>query len=99
MDKSANTYWIRYVFDITFFCLVIILLLNLIFGIIIDAFADMRDSKNKLDTHVKERCFVCGLYRVDFETKNKSWIDHIQKEHNAYAYLYFMLYVQAKPGN
>ena len=99
MDKSGTTYWVRYIFDITFFCLVIILLLNLIFGIIIDAFADMRDTRNKLETDVKERCFICGLNRVEFETKNKSWIDHIQKEHNAYAYLYFILYVQVKPGN
>jgi hypothetical protein len=84
---------------LTFFCLVIILLLNLIFGIIIDAFADMRDSRNQLETDVKERCFICGLNRFEFETKNKSWLDHIQKEHNAYAYLYFILYVQAKADN
>ena len=59
----------------------------------------MRDSRNQLETDVRERCFICGLNRFEFETKNKSWIDHIQKEHNAYAYLYFILYVQAKAGN
>jgi hypothetical protein len=99
MDKSRGTFWIRYFFDLTFFCFVIILLLNLIFGIIIDAFADMRDSRNQLETDVKERCFICGLNRFEFETKNKSWLDHISREHNAYAYLYFILYVQAKAGN
>jgi inositol 1,4,5-triphosphate receptor type 1 len=76
-----------------------ILLLNLIFGIIIDAFADMRDYQNQLEIDVKERCFICGLNRIEFETKNKSWIEHIQREHNAFAYLYFILYVQDKPGN
>ncbi len=59
----------------------------------------MRDYKNKLETDIKDRCFICGLNRFDFETKNKSWIDHIQKEHNAYSYLYFIQYVQEKPGN
>jgi len=94
MYKDENAYWIRYVFDISFFFLVIIILLNLIFGIIIDAFADMRDSRNAIKSNVKERCFICSLGRFEFETKNKSWFDHIQKEHNAYAYLYFILYMQ-----
>ncbi len=79
--------------------MVTIILLNLIFGIIIDAFADMRDARNAIESDVKERCFICGLGRFEFETKNKSWCDHTQKEHNAYAYLYFILYVQHKPGN
>ena len=99
MDNNASKYWIRYVFDLSYFLIVMILLLNLIFGIIIDAFADMRDFQNQLEIDVKERCFICGLNRIEFETKNKSWIDHIQREHNAFAYLYFILYVQDKPGN
>ena len=86
-------------FDLTFFFLVIIILLNLIFGIIIDAFADMRDARNRAETDVKERCFICNLNRFEFETKNKSWFDHTQKEHNAFAYLYFILYVQHKPDD
>lgn len=73
--------------------------MNLIFGIIIDAFANMRDEKNAIEADVKERCFICGLNRFEFETKNKSWFDHIYKEHNAFAYLYFIMYVQHKPGN
>lgn len=99
MDTRNDTYWMRYVFDLSFFFIVTILLLNLIFGIIIDAFADMRDARNAIDNDVKGRCFICGLNRFEFETKNKSWFDHVEKEHNAFAYLYFILYVQAKPGN
>jgi hypothetical protein len=46
MEKNSEKFWIRYVFDLSFFCFVVILLLNLIVGIIIDAFADMRDYRN-----------------------------------------------------
>ena len=99
MYQDPNDYWKRFAFDLTFFFIVSIILLNLIFGIIIDAFADMRDSRNAIESEVKERCFICGMNRFEFETKNKSWFDHIQKEHNAFSYLYFILYVQAKPGN
>ena len=30
---------------------------------------------------------------------NKSWNDHVMKEHNVYAYLYFIIYVRTKPDN
>jgi hypothetical protein len=59
----------------------------------------MRDRRKAIEEAVTERCFICGVNRFEFETKNKSWLDHTQKEHNAFAYLYFILYVQQKPGN
>ena len=75
------------------------MLLNLLFGIIIDAFADLRDERNFIENDIKEKCFICGLRRFDFEIKNKSWSDHIEKEHNVYAYLYYILYVSKKAAN
>ena len=80
----------------TFFYIVIILLLNLITGIIVDAFASMREERLYIESDVIRKCFICGLNRFEFESRNKSWSDHIEKEHNAYAYLYFILYVQRK---
>jgi hypothetical protein len=69
LSEKDDAYWTKYVFDLTFFCIVIILLLNLIFGIIIDAFADMRDEKNWIEEDVKEKCFICGKLRFEFESK------------------------------
>ena len=62
-------YWIRYIYDLSFFILIIIIMLNLIFGIIIDAFADMRDEKNYIEEDIKDKCFICGLSRFEFEIK------------------------------
>lgn len=31
--------------------------------------------------------------------RNKSWYDHVLKEHNVYAYLYFIIYVRRKPDS
>ena len=99
MSEVTDTYeyWERYFFDLSFFGIISIILLNLIFGIIIDAFSDIRDKLKTVEIDVKERCFICGLSRIEFETKNKSWVDHVQKEHNVFAYLYFILYIQKKP--
>ena len=41
-------YWIRKVYDVLFFIVVVIMLLNIIFGIIIDTFAQIRDDKKKI---------------------------------------------------
>ena len=67
--RDDNLYWNRYFFDLTFFVVVIIIMLNLLFGIIIDAFASLRDERNETDEDVTGRCFICGLSRFEFEVK------------------------------
>eukprot|EP00347_Sterkiella_histriomuscorum_P002968 403366109 len=98
LQQKQNNYWGRWTFDLSFFVLIIIIMLNLIFGIIIDAFADMRDQRNMIEKDVKEKCFICGITRFQFEAKNKSFQDHVLREHNVYAYIYFILYVKKKSG-
>lgn len=68
-------------------------MLNLVFGIIIDAFGSMRDDQKEVKENVVNYCFICGISKFVFDVKNKSFQDHISKEHNVYAYLYFILYV------
>lgn len=91
--RTNEKYWQRYVYDLTFFMIIIIIMLNLVFGIIIDAFADMRDDRNSIEEDIQDKCFICGISRFDFEIKNKSWFDHVKIEHNVYSYLYYILYV------
>ena len=43
-----------------FFFIVIIIVLNLIFGVIIDTFADLRSEKQNKDEILKNSCFICG---------------------------------------
>jgi len=40
--------------------MVIIIVLNLIFGVIIDTFADLRSEKQKKEEVLKTTCFICG---------------------------------------
>jgi len=42
-----------------FFLVVIIIIQNLIFGVIIDTFANLRAEKNRKDM-LKNTCFICG---------------------------------------
>lgn len=50
----------RVVYDLLFFFVVIIIVLNLIFGVIIDTFADLRSEKQQKELILKNTCFICG---------------------------------------
>jgi inositol 1,4,5-triphosphate receptor type 1 len=79
-----------------FFFVVIIIVLNLIFGVIIDTFADLRSEKQQKEEILKNTCFICGLDRSAFDNRVTSFEDHVKKEHNMWHYLYFIVLVRVK---
>ena len=52
----------RVIYDLAFFFLLIIIVLNLIFGVIIDTFADLRSEKQTKEEVLKNTCFICGMH-------------------------------------
>ena len=86
----------RVVYDMLFFFVVIVIVLNLIFGVIIDTFADLRSEKQQNEKILKNTCFICGLGRGEFDNKAVSFEDHIHHEHNLWHYLYFLVLVRVK---
>lgn len=58
-------YVARVVYDLLFFFVVIIIVLNLIFGVIIDTFADLRSEKQQKELILKNTCFICGTYVME----------------------------------
>uniref|UniRef100_S4RRF1 Ion transport domain-containing protein n=1 Tax=Petromyzon marinus TaxID=7757 RepID=S4RRF1_PETMA len=88
----------RVIYDLLFFFIVIIIVLNLIFGVIIDTFADLRSEKQKKEEVLKTTCFICaaGLERDKFDNKTVSFEEHIKVEHNMWNYLYFIVLIKVK---
>ncbi|XP_045481251.1 inositol 1,4,5-trisphosphate receptor isoform X2 [Harmonia axyridis] len=86
----------RVVYDLLFFFVVIIIVLNLIFGVIIDTFADLRSEKQQKELILKNTCFICGLNRSAFDNKTVSFEEHIKCEHNMWHYLYFIVLIKVK---
>lgn len=68
----------RVIYDLLFFFMVIIIVLNLIFGVIIDTFADLRSEKQKKEEILKTTCFICGKCKSKFYITTSS-SDLIQK--------------------
>ncbi|KAM9750737.1 inositol 1,4,5-trisphosphate-gated calcium channel ITPR3 isoform 2-T2 [Menidia menidia] len=95
-SKNEPLFPARVVYDLLFYFIVIIIVLNLIFGVIIDTFADLRSEKQKKEEVLKTTCFICGLERDKFDNKTVSFEEHITVEHNIWNYLYFIVLLREK---
>nr|XP_027212094.1 inositol 1,4,5-trisphosphate receptor-like [Penaeus vannamei] len=95
-STNENYFVPRVIYDLLFFFIVIIIVLNLIFGVIIDTFADLRSEKQNSEEILKNSCFICGLKRASFDNKAVNFEDHIKREHNMWHYLYFYVQVNVK---
>jgi hypothetical protein len=96
-DKNNSLYSWRHVFDLLFFIIVIIILLNIIFGIIIDTFGELRDKRKKIEEDVNNFCIICGREKYEFELRGSGWNEHIQLEHNLFSYLAYIIYIRRNP--
>uniref|UniRef100_A0A8C4QFE0 Inositol 1,4,5-trisphosphate receptor n=1 Tax=Eptatretus burgeri TaxID=7764 RepID=A0A8C4QFE0_EPTBU len=95
-SKEEPLFPARILYDLLFFFIVIIIVLNLIFGVIIDTFADLRSEKQKKEEILKSTCFICGLERDKFDNKTVSFEEHLTQEHNMWHYLFFIVLVRVK---
>jgi len=89
-----NKFYNRGMFDLGFFVVVNIVLMNILFGIIIDSFADKRAIAQEHKNEVQGQCFICGITKSRFDIENINWRDHIYCEHNMHSYVAFILYVK-----
>lgn len=91
-----DSYMGRWAFDLTQFLLVIIVLLNIIFGIIIDTFSAMREATETAASDMKNVCTMCGLERADLDRNGSGFAQHIKLEHNMWKYCYYIVYLLVK---
>jgi hypothetical protein len=101
-DFATETTFIgRAVFDLLFFIIIVVLLLNIVFGIIIDTFAALRETEQEQREQMTQKCAVCNITKdeieVIFAKKNlrDGFETHIKKEHNMWNYVFYMIYVNS----
>jgi len=82
----------RMVFDLAFFLVVTVCLMNMVFGIMIDTFATLRDEQADKNDQRLNYCFVCCHHRSMFDSHSK-FQHHRDSEHNVLDYLYFVVAV------
>ncbi|XP_067668084.1 inositol 1,4,5-trisphosphate-gated calcium channel ITPR2-like [Haliotis asinina] len=87
------------VFDTVFFILITTIGLNIIFGIIVDTFSELRDNKWQIDNDMKSNCFICSRESYDFERQAGGFEKHVKMEHNQWAYLFFFIHLDETRPN
>ena len=83
-------FYTEFFYSWIFYFLIILIILNIVNGIIVDTFQEIRENNNTLYEEKKNTCFICQLNRTLFESNGISFDDHVRKEHNI---LYYFCYL------
>ncbi|KAK7114914.1 hypothetical protein V1264_000891 [Littorina saxatilis] len=91
--SSFTSFWPLVVYHVSFFIFITTIGLNIIFGIIVDTFSELRDLKWRAESDMKDTCFICSRNSYDFEHHGKGFDWHVRHEHNKWAYIYFIMHL------
>ena len=61
----------RFIYDMTFFIIIIMIMGNVTFGLVVDTFGALRDENYQYEKDRKNNCFICQIDRDGCLLKNK----------------------------
>lgn len=80
--------------DMIFFLIITVILMNIIFGIIIDTFADLRAQNEATEEDITGRCFICHIESNIFDRESAGFEPHIKNDHNMWEYLFVIVHLR-----
>ena len=89
--SNLYSYFIRWLTDLIFYIAVILLLLNMINGVIVSTFSQIRELSQIKEEDINGKCFICGQSQEDFEKKRIDFNKHVNNEHNILNYIMFFV--------
>ncbi|CAH1798283.1 unnamed protein product [Owenia fusiformis] len=87
------------IFNISFFIIICTIGLNIIFGIIVDTFSELRDLKWTAESDMRDTCYICSRKSYDFEHHANGFDTHVKLEHNMWAYIFFFIHLDDTKHN
>ena len=93
---TFDKYNVKLFHDASFHILVKVILLNILFGIIIDTFAQLREQKKEIQIDKNNFCYICNLERQQFDKDGGGFLNHIAKDHNLWQYVFYIVHLQEK---
>ncbi|KAJ3226355.1 hypothetical protein HK099_005063 [Clydaea vesicula] len=94
--NEEESYTARIVLDLSFFLIVVVFLLNVIFGIIFDTFGQLREERKAIHDDLKGSCFICSIDASEFQRHAKGFEHHVKHDHNIWHYLFFFVHLKTK---
>ncbi|KRW98640.1 hypothetical protein PPERSA_00228 [Pseudocohnilembus persalinus] len=88
------------IYDFLYNFIILVLVLEMLSGIIIDTFGELRSENEEKEKDRKNYCFICGLNRRDLDhlSAKQSFNEHTSIKHNMWNYLYYIAYIKDKPS-
>ena len=86
----------RLILDLMWFIVVLVVFINIIFGIVIDTFSSLRALKMEKQENTVNTCFICSIGRQTFDRADDEpdgFKRHISNDHNMWAYLSFIFFL------
>ena len=97
VDMNNHSFMIaQIIFEIGFFICIQIFILNIILGIIIDAFTEIRTEEESRNYDMENICFVCGNHRSNFVKEGLDFQNHTECEHHIWNYVFYIFYQDQK---
>ena len=93
---NPGDFFTLFLFHVSFFVVVITVLMNVVFGIIIDTFAELRGEKMAKKAHMDNFCFICGIDRFTYDTKGQGFEQHLKEDHWMWTYMAMMVHIFEK---
>jgi hypothetical protein len=90
-EKAPALFAARLLYDFIAFVIINILMRELVFGIIIETFKDLRMEETKFELDRKNKCFICDVSKDDLEKDRGNFHDHVHNEHNIWNYINYMI--------
>ena len=84
----------RLVADVVFF-VTAALMINILKGITIDTFVELRKQLEQRVHDTTEKCFICGIEKNTFNRTldREAFRIHTQQDQNLWNYIYFIIYI------
>ncbi|KAH9498188.1 hypothetical protein Btru_007916 [Bulinus truncatus] len=98
-EKTFEKFGIVVFYHVSFFIFITTIGLNIIFGIIVDTFSELRDLKWTAESDMRDTCFICSRNSYDFEHHGKGFDHHVRFEHNMWSYIFFFIHLNGTKVN
>jgi len=100
-SPGTYSYIPRIIYDSVFLIWVGVVLVNIITGLMVDTFSEIRGNKAERADTLETDCFVCGMQRSAYEDlglkpESPTFEKHLNSDHNLWTYVYFVAYLRKK---
>ena len=93
-ERNSRHYIERIIFDVSYFLICIIIMIDLIFGIVLRTFSQMREMVTNHEFDKVNHCFICHETRAFVEKNQEDFQHHREVTHNVWNYVDYMIYLK-----